>query len=35
MEWHERLLQIDDLSIILEWYNNEELHNIADVKSFK
>ncbi len=35
MDWHERLLQIDDLSIILEWYNNEELQNIADVKSFK
>ncbi|AXK18769.1 GNAT family N-acetyltransferase [Bacillus sp. COPE52] len=35
MDWHERLLQIDDLSIILEWYNNKELHNIADVKSFK
>lgn len=35
MEWKERLLELDDLSIILEWYNNEELHNIANVKSFK
>ncbi|WP_257148082.1 GNAT family N-acetyltransferase [Bacillus thuringiensis] len=26
---------MDDLPIILEWYNNEELHNIADVKPFK
>ncbi|EJR55008.1 hypothetical protein IIM_01948 [Bacillus cereus VD107] len=35
MDWHERLLEMDDLSIILEWYNDEELHNIADVKPFK
>ncbi|EJS54501.1 hypothetical protein ICG_02763 [Bacillus cereus BAG1X1-3] len=35
MYWHERLLEMDDLPIILEWYNDEELHNIADVKPFK
>ncbi|PQZ57775.1 GNAT family N-acetyltransferase [Bacillus sp. MYb209] len=35
MDWHERLLEMDDLPIILEWYNDEELHNIADVKPFK
>ncbi|WP_182813441.1 GNAT family protein [Bacillus sp. ME78] len=35
MNWKERLLELDDLPIILEWYNNEELHNIADVKPFK
>nr|WP_267255446.1 GNAT family protein [Bacillus thuringiensis] len=26
---------MDDLPIILEWYNDEELHNIADMKPFK
>ncbi|EJR22600.1 GNAT family N-acetyltransferase [Bacillus cereus] len=35
MNWKERFLELDDLSIILEWYNDEELHNIADVKPFK
>ncbi|EKS8351014.1 MAG TPA: N-acetyltransferase [Bacillus sp. (in: Bacteria)] len=35
MNWKERLLELDDLQIILEWYNDEELHNIADVKPFK
>ncbi|WP_439876380.1 GNAT family N-acetyltransferase [Bacillus mycoides] len=35
MDWHERLLGMDDLPIILEWYNDEELHNIADVRPFK
>ncbi|MGE7632449.1 GNAT family N-acetyltransferase [Bacillus paramycoides] len=35
MDWHERLLEMDDLPIILEWYNDEELHDIADVKPFK
>ncbi|MGE6401437.1 GNAT family N-acetyltransferase [Bacillus cereus] len=35
MDWHERLLEMDDLPIILEWHNDEELHNIADVKPFK
>lgn len=35
MNWKERLLELDDLPIILEWYNDEELHNIADMKPFK
>ncbi len=35
MDWKERLLEMDDLPVILEWYNDEELHNIADIKSFK
>ncbi|MBE7123041.1 GNAT family N-acetyltransferase [Bacillus cereus] len=35
MDWKERLLELDDMPIILEWYNDEDLHNIADVKSFK
>jgi RimJ/RimL family protein N-acetyltransferase len=35
MNWHERLLEMDDLPIILEWYNDEELHDIADVRTFK
>ncbi len=35
MVWKERLLEMDDLPVILEWYNDEELHNIADIKPFK
>ncbi|MGE7881868.1 GNAT family N-acetyltransferase [Bacillus sp. NPDC094077] len=35
MDWKERLLELDDLPIILEWYNDEDLHNIADVRPFK
>ena len=35
MEWKERLLEMDDLPVILEWYNDEKLHNIADIKPFK
>ncbi|PEW02979.1 GNAT family N-acetyltransferase [Bacillus cereus] len=35
MDWKERALEFDDLSIILGWYNDEELHNVADVKPFK
>ena len=28
-------LEMDDLPVILEWYNDEKLHNIADIKPFK
>ena len=35
VDWKERLLEMDDLPVILEWYNDEELHNIADIKPFK
>ncbi|MCU5173678.1 GNAT family N-acetyltransferase [Bacillus paranthracis] len=35
MEWKERLLEMDDLPVILEWYNDKKLHNIADIKPFK
>ena len=35
MDWKERLLEMDDLPVILKWYNDEELHNIADIKPFK
>ncbi|GCF68140.1 hypothetical protein BC2903_19590 [Bacillus cereus] len=35
MVWKERLLEMDDLPVILEWYNDEKLHNIADIKPFK
>ncbi|EJQ95093.1 N-acetyltransferase [Bacillus mycoides] len=35
MNWNERLLEMDDLPIILEWYNDEELHDIVDVRTFK
>ncbi|MBL3822097.1 GNAT family protein [Bacillus sp. BSL6] len=35
MDWKERLLEMDDLPVILEWYNDEKLHNIADIKPFK
>ena len=35
MNWNERLLEMDDLPIILEWYNDEELHDIVDVRTIQ
>ncbi|MBB6452315.1 RimJ/RimL family protein N-acetyltransferase [Salirhabdus euzebyi] len=35
MNWSIRELVIEDVPALLEWYNNEELHNTANAKEFK
>jgi RimJ/RimL family protein N-acetyltransferase len=35
MDWSVRLLEMNDVPILLDWYNNEELHNIANAKKYK
>lgn len=35
MNWSVRLLEMSDLSILLDWYNNEELHYIANARPFR
>lgn len=35
MNWSVRLLEISDLSILLDWYNNEKLHGIANARPFR
>lgn len=35
MNWSVRRLEMGDVPIILDWYNNEDLHYIANAKRFK
>lgn len=35
MDWSVRRLEMKDVPILLAWYNNEELHYIANAKKFR
>jgi RimJ/RimL family protein N-acetyltransferase len=35
MNWSVRELEMKDVPILLDWYNNEDLHYIANAKKFK
>ncbi|WP_419887830.1 GNAT family N-acetyltransferase [Neobacillus niacini] len=35
MNWSTRQLEINDVPILLDWYNNVELHYIANAKKYK
>ncbi|MFT4412246.1 GNAT family N-acetyltransferase [Fredinandcohnia humi] len=35
MNWTVRLIEMRDVPVLLDWYNNEELHYIANAKKFK
>lgn len=35
MNWSVRRLEMKDVPVLLDWYNNEELHYVANAKKYK